>query len=43
MIAKEAGAEIEIDEHDGFVDVLATAEGLMEITKEAIDGQGSAL
>lgn len=38
LIAKEAGAEIALDCHDSFIDVIATSRGLLEKTRDAIDG-----
>lgn len=38
LIAEEAGAQIETKSYDGYVDVLATAKGLLSSTREAIDG-----
>lgn len=38
LIAKEAGAEIALDCHDSFIDVIATSQGLLEKTRDAIDG-----
>lgn len=38
LIAKEAGAEIALDCHDSFIDVIATSRGMLEKTRDAIDG-----
>ena len=38
VIAGEAGCEISLEEENDNVNIIATANGLMKITKEKIDG-----